>query len=71
MLQKTSHYMRQANLIGGEWVQADSGATIDVINPATGQRYSLPTTVTVKAATGIGADIETISTTSSGYGRLN
>jgi succinate-semialdehyde dehydrogenase/glutarate-semialdehyde dehydrogenase len=28
--------MRQANLIGGEWVQADSGATIDVINPATG-----------------------------------
>ncbi len=36
MLQKTSHFMRQANLIGGEWVQADSGATIDVINPATG-----------------------------------
>ena len=35
MLQKTSHYMRQANLIGGEWVQADSGATIDVSNPAT------------------------------------
>jgi succinate-semialdehyde dehydrogenase/glutarate-semialdehyde dehydrogenase len=28
--------MRQANLIDGEWVQADSGATIDVINPATG-----------------------------------
>ncbi|MDN5927363.1 MAG: NAD-dependent succinate-semialdehyde dehydrogenase [Hyphomicrobiales bacterium] len=36
MLQKTSHYLRQANLIGGEWVQADSGATIDVVNPATG-----------------------------------
>ena len=36
MLQKISHFMRQANLIGGEWVQADSGATIDVINPATG-----------------------------------
>ena len=36
MLQKTSHFMRQANLIGGEWVQADSGATIDVSNPATG-----------------------------------
>ena len=35
MLQKTSHYMRQANLIGGEWVQADSGATINVTNPAT------------------------------------
>ncbi|TKT79121.1 NAD-dependent succinate-semialdehyde dehydrogenase [Aquamicrobium sp. LC103] len=38
MLQKTSHFMRQANLINGEWVQADSGATIDVINPATGQK---------------------------------
>jgi succinate-semialdehyde dehydrogenase/glutarate-semialdehyde dehydrogenase len=38
MLQKTSHYMRQANLIGGQWVQADSGATIDVINPANGQK---------------------------------
>ncbi len=36
MLQKTSHFMRQANLIGGEWVQADSGKTIDVTNPATG-----------------------------------
>jgi succinate-semialdehyde dehydrogenase/glutarate-semialdehyde dehydrogenase len=28
--------MRQANLIDGAWVQADSGATIDVTNPATG-----------------------------------
>jgi succinate-semialdehyde dehydrogenase/glutarate-semialdehyde dehydrogenase len=36
MLQKTSHFMRQANFIGGEWVQADSGATVDVNNPATG-----------------------------------
>jgi succinate-semialdehyde dehydrogenase/glutarate-semialdehyde dehydrogenase len=36
MLQKTSHFMREANLINGEWVQADSGATIDVVNPATG-----------------------------------
>jgi len=36
MLQKTSHFMRQANLIDGAWVQADSGATIDVTNPATG-----------------------------------
>ena len=35
MLQKTSHYLREANLIGGEWVQADSGATLDVTNPAT------------------------------------
>ena len=29
-------YMRQANLIAGEWVGADSGKTIDVTNPATG-----------------------------------
>ncbi|MGB3832918.1 MAG: NAD-dependent succinate-semialdehyde dehydrogenase [Mesorhizobium sp.] len=36
MLQKTSHFMRQANLINGEWVQADSGKTVDVTNPATG-----------------------------------
>jgi succinate-semialdehyde dehydrogenase/glutarate-semialdehyde dehydrogenase len=36
MLQKSSQFMRQANLIDGEWVQADSGATIDVVNPATG-----------------------------------
>lgn len=36
MLQKTSHFMKQSNLIGGEWVEADSGETIDVVNPATG-----------------------------------
>ncbi|MBX3597383.1 MAG: NAD-dependent succinate-semialdehyde dehydrogenase [Rhizobiaceae bacterium] len=36
MLQKFSQFMREANLIGGEWVQADSGATIDVTNPANG-----------------------------------
>jgi succinate-semialdehyde dehydrogenase/glutarate-semialdehyde dehydrogenase len=39
MLQKTSHFQREANLINGEWVQADSGATIDVINPATGLKF--------------------------------
>jgi succinate-semialdehyde dehydrogenase/glutarate-semialdehyde dehydrogenase len=38
MLQKSNHYMRQANLIGGEWVLADSGATLDVTNPANGQK---------------------------------
>jgi succinate-semialdehyde dehydrogenase/glutarate-semialdehyde dehydrogenase len=36
MLQKTSHFMKQANFIGGAWIQADSGKTIDVTNPATG-----------------------------------
>ncbi len=35
MLKKTSHYLREANLIDGEWVQADSGKTVDVTNPAT------------------------------------
>ena len=37
MLQKSRHYLRQANLIGGEWVEADSGKTVDVVNPANGQ----------------------------------
>ncbi|WP_011580662.1 MULTISPECIES: NAD-dependent succinate-semialdehyde dehydrogenase [Chelativorans] len=37
MLKKTSHFLREANFIAGEWVNADSGATIEVINPATRQ----------------------------------
>ncbi|WP_128292088.1 NAD-dependent succinate-semialdehyde dehydrogenase [Afifella aestuarii] len=37
MLQKTHYWKREANLIGGEWVGADSGETIDVTNPATGE----------------------------------
>ncbi len=36
MLQKTSRFLREANLIDGAWVPADGGATIDVTNPATG-----------------------------------
>lgn len=32
----TSHFLMQANLIGGDWTGADSGKTIDVTNPATG-----------------------------------
>ncbi len=36
MLAKTQHYMKQANLIGGEWVGADNGATMPVVNPANG-----------------------------------
>ncbi len=35
MLKKTSHLMREANFIGGAWVGADSGATVEVVNPAT------------------------------------
>ncbi len=30
-------YLKQANFVGGEWVGADSGKTIDVTNPATGE----------------------------------
>lgn len=41
MNQKTDHFLRQANLINGEWVQADSGATIDVTNPATGLKLGV------------------------------
>lgn len=41
MLKKTSHFLREANLIGGEWVQADSGETIDVTNPANGQKIGV------------------------------
>ena len=37
MTANTSRFIKQANLIGGQWVAADSGATIDVINPATGK----------------------------------
>ena len=37
MLQKAHQFKRESNLIGCEWVAADSGATIDVTNPATGE----------------------------------
>ena len=34
---KDPDLLRQANLIGGAWVQADSGRMLDVRNPATGE----------------------------------
>jgi succinate-semialdehyde dehydrogenase / glutarate-semialdehyde dehydrogenase len=37
MLKTNSRFIRNANLIGGEWVSADSGAAINVENPATGE----------------------------------
>ena len=37
MLSKTNRYMKEANLIGGDWVGADDGATLEVNNPANGQ----------------------------------
>ena len=52
----------------------DQGAPSPGLNSA-GQRYSLPTTVTVGAAAGAAAlgdaDIETVSTTTTGYGKVN
>jgi succinate-semialdehyde dehydrogenase/glutarate-semialdehyde dehydrogenase len=36
MLRNLSRYLRESNLIGGEWVRADSGQIVDVSNPATG-----------------------------------
>ena len=35
---KDADLFRQAALIGGDWVQAEGGATVDVIDPATGER---------------------------------
>jgi succinate-semialdehyde dehydrogenase/glutarate-semialdehyde dehydrogenase len=59
MLQKTSHFMREANLIGGRWVQADSGATVDVINPATGLKIgTVPKSGTVETRRAIAAAAE-------------
>lgn len=37
MAETTNRFIKQANLIDGHWVGADSGATIDVINPASGK----------------------------------
>ena len=37
MLNRMNPFQREANLIGGAWVAADSGATIEVTNPANGQ----------------------------------
>jgi succinate-semialdehyde dehydrogenase/glutarate-semialdehyde dehydrogenase len=38
MLSRVSQYLKEANLIGGKWVQADSGEMIEVFNPANSQR---------------------------------
>ena len=35
------HFIREANLIGGEWVKADSGQSIDVFNPATRRKIGV------------------------------
>jgi succinate-semialdehyde dehydrogenase/glutarate-semialdehyde dehydrogenase len=38
MLDSSKAFLRQQNLIGGKWVDADQGATLAVHNPATGER---------------------------------
>ena len=59
MLQKTSHYLREANLIDGEWVAADSGKTIDVVNPATGLKIgTVPKSGTAETRRAIAAASE-------------
>jgi len=35
------HFIREANLIGGEWVKADSGQSIDVFDPATRRKIGV------------------------------
>ncbi|MCB1459639.1 MAG: aldehyde dehydrogenase family protein, partial [Nitratireductor sp.] len=37
MLANSDAFKRELNLIGGEWVAADSGETLNVDNPATGE----------------------------------
>ena len=37
MANENNRWMREANLIGGEWIAADSGGTIEVNDPATGR----------------------------------
>ena len=37
MLTNSNAYLKEKNLIGGQWVDADSGETLAVINPATGE----------------------------------
>ncbi|HLI29965.1 MAG TPA: aldehyde dehydrogenase family protein, partial [Terriglobia bacterium] len=34
---KDPSLFRQANYVGGKWIQADSGRTLTVVNPATGE----------------------------------
>ena len=59
MLQKTSHYLREGNLIDGEWVAADSGKTIDVVNPATGLKIgTVPKSGTAETRRAIAAASE-------------
>jgi succinate-semialdehyde dehydrogenase/glutarate-semialdehyde dehydrogenase len=41
MLANSDAFKREANLIGGKWVGADSGETLDVTNPATGAKIGV------------------------------
>ncbi len=63
MLAKTKHFMKQANLIGGEWVQADSGAMQGVTNPANGLEIGqVPTSGAVETERAIAAAAKAFET---------
>ncbi|QIB34817.1 NAD-dependent succinate-semialdehyde dehydrogenase [Ancylobacter pratisalsi] len=56
-------FKREANFIGGAWVGADSGATIDVTNPATGEIIgTVPDSGTAETARAIAAAQATFET---------
>lgn len=43
MSEAAENFIKQANFIGGEWVESDEGRTLDVTNPATGEKIgSIP-----------------------------
>ena len=47
---KDPSLFRQANFIDGKWVEADSGATLTVRNPATGETMTKPADKVVKVS---------------------
>ena len=51
-------FRREANLIGGDWVGADSGAVIEVTNPASGEVIgTVPASGRAGAARAIGGGV--------------
>ena len=61
-------FLKQANLVGGEWIGADSGATIDVTNPATGDVLgTVPSRGAAETNRAIAAAAEAFKT----FGRLD
>lgn len=68
MLQRTNPYQRDANYVGGEWTNADSGATFDVTDPATGLKIgAVPRCGTAETRRAI----EAAATSFQSYGRTS